>query len=67
MVKLLLFWFRVTNWIVEFLFSHVGVTKIWKISNYIWITGLKNEKKNKKTKQNVDLESFEYLKKNRQA
>ena len=50
MVKLLLFWFRITNWMVELLFSHVRVTKIWKISNYIWITDLKTEKKNKKTK-----------------
>ena len=52
---------------VELLFSYVRVTKIWKISNYIWITGLKSEKTNKQKKQNVDLESFEYLKKNRQA
>ena len=35
----------------ELLFAHVRVTKIWKISNYIWIYWLENWKK----KQNVGL------------
>ena len=36
MVKLLLFGVWVTNYMGELLFSHVRVTKILKISSYIW-------------------------------
>ena len=47
MVKLLLFCYRVTSSMGEYLFSHVRATKIWKISNYIWNYWLENWKKTK--------------------